>query len=312
MSDDKPGPDFDTLLDYAKRVAIVVFLVVISWKIATVTLTAALGDFRFSDLLALLLAIFAVGLSVRLYIEGSKTSQKFHDDIFSFTKETSELLGRIEAGFGERLRHLDEGYTGIREKVDNLQMNPSQAKERLNEEEEELKRKEEELKRTIDERDALINSVAERANLEDKEKKSLFHELRTKEQELIFAREGFEAVKDELEALRIELATLKDGSQVASGVFGVESRESRHRTRELFLGFLQHVVSPRIMRNSPASEIVERFRAFVSPMSDTDKKHLISAHHITSDLRLTKRGFETLYILSANIVTAKVLKNDHP
>src|SRR6185436_4120877 len=62
-------------------------------------------------LLSLVLSVFAMALSVAFYFRATDTSNTFYDNTYKFTREMSEVLGRIEAGFGERLRHLDEGYS---------------------------------------------------------------------------------------------------------------------------------------------------------------------------------------------------------
>ena len=39
--------------------------------------------------------------------KATDTSNNFYDNSYKFTKEISEILGRIEAGFGEKLKHID-------------------------------------------------------------------------------------------------------------------------------------------------------------------------------------------------------------
>ncbi len=69
------------------------------------------------DLTGTILALFSVGLSVAFYFKANETSNQFYDNTYKFTNNMSELLGRIDSGFGERLRHLDEGNNHIREKL---------------------------------------------------------------------------------------------------------------------------------------------------------------------------------------------------
>jgi len=86
----------------------------ILYKIITFSLDITkfdLSKFDFSDLLSLILAIFSIGLSVMFYIKADETSNRFYDNTQKFTRDISEILGRIEAGFGEKLKHIDEGYS---------------------------------------------------------------------------------------------------------------------------------------------------------------------------------------------------------
>ena len=105
-----------------------VFLGVLSWRFAWIDFNVDLSKFEFSDLLALIMGLFAIAMSVAFYFKATDTSNKFYDNVYKFTQETSEILGRIEAGFGERLRHLDEGYTGLQSRFDKFSsMSPEES-----------------------------------------------------------------------------------------------------------------------------------------------------------------------------------------
>ena len=105
---------------WIKVYVIFIFSSLITWKLAISKINLDLSDFNFTDLLSLLMALFAISLSVAFYFKAEETSNKFYHNSYEFTKEISEILGRIEAGFGEQLRHLDQGYTGLRDKVDGI------------------------------------------------------------------------------------------------------------------------------------------------------------------------------------------------
>ena len=164
-----------------RDVLVILFLCVVGWKIVNADIKVDLGAFSFSDLLALVLALFSVSLSVAFYFKATDTSNRFYDNSYKFAKEMSEMLGRIEAGFGERLRHLDEGYAGIRDKFDRLpSYGPSES--------EEIKKEEEEVKKREREQRALLESLAKKAKLADVEKDRIFAQLSEKSEELDQAR----------------------------------------------------------------------------------------------------------------------------
>lgn len=100
----------------------------------------------------------------------------------------SEILGRIEAGFGEKLRHLDEGYSGIRDKFDRLPYYGQATTDELKKEEAEVKLKEQEQR-------ALLDQLTERAKLAEHEKSSFLQALSQKTKEL-------EEAKAELRGLK--------------------------------------------------------------------------------------------------------------
>jgi hypothetical protein len=159
-----------------------------AWKLLSAEVKIDLASFSFNDFLALVLALFSVALSVAFYFKANEASNQFYDNTYKFTKEMSEILGRIEAGFGERLRHLDEGYSGMRDRLDKLPhygATPSDVKK----EEDEIKRKEAEQR-------ALIEDLARKAKLAEHEKQALFDNLSQK--------------NDELEQARMELRQMQE------------------------------------------------------------------------------------------------------
>lgn len=70
-------------------------------------------DLRFTDLLSLIMAIFAIFLAIAFYLKATETSNVFYNNTYEFTNHTSELLGRIEAGFEERLKQIDKGQSDL-------------------------------------------------------------------------------------------------------------------------------------------------------------------------------------------------------
>src|SRR5688500_16234653 len=102
-----------TLTEVVKAIVIVIFTGVLAYKIIVTPISLAMD---FYALLSLLLALFSVGLSALFYFKATDTSNAFYDNTYKFSKDIAELLVRIESGFGERLRHLDEGYTRMQDR----------------------------------------------------------------------------------------------------------------------------------------------------------------------------------------------------
>jgi len=154
---------------------------VILYKIAISNLSFSASSLDTTDVLSIVLAIFSVALSVMFYFKGSEESSKFYNNSYQFTKEISELLGRIEAGFGEKLRHIDDGYSSIGKRLDDVLALRAKAAERLKEEEEEVE------SASVD-RDKIISTLLEKANVSEEEKQRIRAELEEKEKELAYAR----------------------------------------------------------------------------------------------------------------------------
>jgi hypothetical protein len=93
--------------------AVVAFIATLTARVLSGNVRISFATFAFNDLLTLILAVFSIGLSVSFFQQANNVSNVFYDNIYKFTQDVSVILGRIEAGFGERLRHLDEGYEGL-------------------------------------------------------------------------------------------------------------------------------------------------------------------------------------------------------
>ena len=176
---------------WLKILVVVVLLGVFTWKILSSPTMIDLSSFKFSDLLNLVLAMFAISLSIAFYFKATDTSNVFYDNTYRFTKEISEILGRIEAGFGERLRHLDEGYAGLRERFEKMPVDLPRAEQKIREEEEALRKKE-------DERDRLLEDVLKKARVEENERGQLIEKIRGTEAALLDARRELDEMRNRL------------------------------------------------------------------------------------------------------------------
>lgn len=226
------------------------FVIITGWKLLTSPISINLTEIKLNDVLALVLSVFAISLSVAFYFKATDTSNLFYDNTYKFTKDISEILGRIEAGFGERLRHLDEGYTGLRDKVERFpNLDPEKAAKKVKEEEEEVKKKEQE-------RNQLIEELAKKAKLQESEKNKLFLELRQKDEELLDAKRQlrfFERRLSRAEIPRVEQPIIR------------ESIESPITISPRLLEFIQRRLLDELGRETvleaPTDFINRRFRA---------------------------------------------------
>lgn len=90
--------------------SLLTIVIILSIKLYQIDLSSLVENIQFSDLLSILLAFFSIGISIAFYFKANDTSNKFYDNTYKFTQNTSEILGRIESGFGERLRTINESY----------------------------------------------------------------------------------------------------------------------------------------------------------------------------------------------------------
>lgn len=111
------------LWDWVKAISTLVTVGIIAYKIYLTPIELTVD---FPTFLSLLLALFSVGLAALFYFKATETSNTFYDNTYNFTKDIAQLLVKMESGFGERLRNLDEGYTPMRDSLQHYNEKPSE------------------------------------------------------------------------------------------------------------------------------------------------------------------------------------------
>ncbi|PDZ02664.1 hypothetical protein CON03_27570 [Bacillus cereus] len=109
------------------------FLFILAKKLIGMEISLGVTDF-----LSIILALFSIGLSVAFYFKSTDQSNKFYDDTVKFTKDTSTILGEIQAGFGEKLTHLSQENIVIRNSIEGVKEAISQKENRVHTDREEL------------------------------------------------------------------------------------------------------------------------------------------------------------------------------
>ncbi len=182
---------------WAKVAISIIITVLVAYKIAVTDFSLDFSNFNFSftDLLSLILAIFAISMSVAFYFKATDTSNKFYDNTFKFTKDVSEILGRIEAGFGARLKNLDEGYSGLRDRFQVGIINS----EELDSNKLELEKEKKNLEKEVSEKNQILSNLIEKAKLSESEKKEVLTSLQTKEREILNLTKELKFLKHEIQ-----------------------------------------------------------------------------------------------------------------
>ncbi|SBS32257.1 hypothetical protein MAQ5080_02208 [Marinomonas aquimarina] len=121
MSDDKKNSKIG-LWEWVKAISTLAIVGVFSYKVYLTPINLTVD---FPTLLSLLLALFSVALAALFYFKATETSNTFYDNTYNFTKDIAQLLVKIESGFGERLRNLDEGYTSMRDSLQHYGSKPN-------------------------------------------------------------------------------------------------------------------------------------------------------------------------------------------
>jgi hypothetical protein len=169
------------LWDWVKAICTLVLVGVFTYKVYSTPTTL---NIDFPTLLSLLLALFSVALSALFYFKATETSNAFYDNTYKFTRDIAQLLVKIESGFGERLRNLDEGYSSMRTYLQGM---PGKQGDAVEKTKQKLETEQQEIEKVIAERNEIVQHLVERSHLEQEEKEKVLAQLRSKEQELVEA-----------------------------------------------------------------------------------------------------------------------------
>ena len=207
------------LWDFVKGACAVAVTVVVCVKIYQTPLDLKVD---FPTFLSLVLALFSVGLATLFYFKATETSNTFYDNTYKFTKDIAQLLTKIESGFGERLKHLDEGYASMRSSLESNHPRPDYAavektKQKLDEEKTELNR-------VLEQRNKIVRDLIERSQLQNSEKEKFATELKKKETELAEMQTGMAQLNKQLFMERLRRRRLMSGDTQKSSGMDIFSR----------------------------------------------------------------------------------------
>lgn len=166
------------LWEYTKAIILAGFSGVIIIKIYKTPINLTVD---FPTLISLLLALFSVGLSAMFYFKATDSSNTFYDNTYKFTKDIAELLIKIESGFGEKLKHLDEGYTSMRSRIETIYSRPADDIEKTKQK---IEIEKQEIEKMLIERNKIVQHLLERSQLQKEEKDKITEQLKSKEAEV--------------------------------------------------------------------------------------------------------------------------------
>jgi hypothetical protein len=193
MENSNSWKDGAVIWTWVKALSVLILVGVASYKVYITPFNVTLD---FPTLLSLLLALFSVALSSLFFFKATETSNTFYDNTYKFTKDIAQLLVRIESGFGEKLRHLDESYNYMRDHFQNVQQ--PKTTESRKEAEKSIEDEKKEIQKIREERDKAINLLIESSKLQENEKEEVKVTLKQKEADLLKAQKDLERMNQRL------------------------------------------------------------------------------------------------------------------
>lgn len=263
-----------------KAFAYVSFISVVSYKVLVTPVDFVLD---FPTLLSLLLAFFSVGLSALFYFKATETSNNFYDNTHKFTRDISQLLSKMESGFGERLKHLDEGYSSVRDYLQNG--NSISTNEKL---EEDLKNEVEQVRKTAAEKQEMIDNLIEKAHLDGEEKNTYINLFKLKEQELDESKAELNKLIN-LQKRESNINFSKSANYLLdSEVFKVYLHES----------IVRHLEDSLIFKPISRDALNEKLKDLLTKVNNSLIKDLRKYQVLNGDFKLTHFGYEYFYELA--------------
>ena len=284
---------------WAKIIFYLIVTALVAYKIAITEINLDFSNFSFSftDLLSLTLAIFAIATSIAFYFKATDTSNRFYDNTFKFTKDISIILGRIEAGFGERLKHIDEGYASFRDKfefggsssdvLDAKKLELEEDEQKLDAKKIELEEDQQKLKKEISEKDQILSTLMDQAKLDESQKKEVISKLKNKDYEIL--------------KLNRELRNLK--REIKSSEQDIED-ELINETQ--LLDYLSHLIKSgdfnrRMIRREPLEVLLRELKLDFDHHDPKFYEDLLRNGFISNDGRFTIKGVKTLKLIEQRI-----------
>jgi hypothetical protein len=175
------GVKVEAVVRLIREVVITIFIAVIIYKVINMDLAFDFTKLSATDLVALMLAVFSVGLSAAFYFAATNSSSKFYDNMHKFTKDTSVILGQLT----ERLNSVDKGQAEVKTRFDKLYSNGNSVdpeSETKNKEKE--KEKEEKVTQSREDLKGVIESLFDKHKIDDKERIAFKKRLEQKELQL--------------------------------------------------------------------------------------------------------------------------------
>lgn len=141
-------------------------------------------QFSFTDLMSLIIALFAIWISINFYHKNNEASAKFYNNTYTFSKDIAENLGRIEERFGEKLESIKEDNKTLSSRVEKYYSKGSPIKRDIVKDDEKEKEIQEKLKKELEEKDKLINEIAEKYEIVEQDKNQFLKRIEDKNEEV--------------------------------------------------------------------------------------------------------------------------------
>ncbi|MCV2401771.1 hypothetical protein OFY17_02625 [Marinomonas sp. C2222] len=247
---DKLGIGGSKLWDWVKAISTLSIVGVFSVKLFQTPIALTVD---FPTLLSLLLGFFSVGLASLFYFKATDTSNAFYDNTNKFTKDIAQLLAKIESGFGERLKNIEDSNISFRDYVysgegrnesNRRVVDDIESKEgEIEKEKEEIESVKKEKDQVISEQEGIIQDLISRANIHDDEKNRILASLKENEKKLRAKDSELNSVFNELRRKEDQLEHIKNRDKSSYSILTNKEKKIMSNLIVYIEGFLPNFIS---------------------------------------------------------------------
>lgn len=181
---------FPELIRVIREVAVVGVLSYLLIHLLTGDLGLDFAKLSASELVSILLAFFSIALSAAFYFAATSQSNQFYDNVNTFSKDTSELLGRLD----EQVKGIGGRQTDLKDSIEKYYSGKPRTENERSESETEKKAREVE-----SDLQSIVSEIFEKSGLSEPERVAFRSQLNIKDKELGELRKklGFKAFRRE-------------------------------------------------------------------------------------------------------------------
>lgn len=175
--------------DIIKIISVIVISLVFLGVFILIGIMTFKSNVSIETIISLVIALFSIFMSVFFYFKADESNTKFYNSSYSFMKEVSVILGRIEERFGEKLTNMTEKLNNIeakKQQLDNIEVD----------------------------KDKILNELIEKANLNQTEKEKYKNRLNEKERESENLKRELFNIERKYRMFRNELENFKDPNKI--------------------------------------------------------------------------------------------------
>jgi len=143
-----------------------------------------LSLFTSSGMMSIILALFAISISMLFYVKTVESSNRFYDNTYRFTKDISEKIGRMDERLTEKLSSVKDSVNDINSNYQKNNTTDSDALKKITEVEKNIKDIQYKVENIKNEKEKEFDNFVDKAKINKVDKEKYKNTVQTKESEI--------------------------------------------------------------------------------------------------------------------------------